>query len=119
MWRMPLNDQFRRYMTDTPFADIRNGSSGGRAGPQMEQLHSSSSSFQRETTKKVPRNYPGFTWTSLGLHGAQAPRLGQNVRTHSSNTEPRESMSGPCTTLSLKTTSDLMNICGQCDLVYF
>ena len=32
MWRMPLNDQFRRYMTDTPFADIRNGSSGGRAG---------------------------------------------------------------------------------------
>ncbi|MEK9865461.1 MAG: leucyl aminopeptidase [Euryarchaeota archaeon] len=32
VWRMPLNDQFRRYMTDTPFADIRNGSSGGRAG---------------------------------------------------------------------------------------
>ncbi len=32
VWRMPLNDQFRRYMTDTPYADIRNGSSGGRAG---------------------------------------------------------------------------------------
>ena len=29
---MPLNDQFKRYMTDSAFADIRNGSIGGRAG---------------------------------------------------------------------------------------
>lgn len=32
VWRMPLNDQFRKYMTDSAFADIRNGSIGGRAG---------------------------------------------------------------------------------------
>ncbi|MEC7756420.1 MAG: leucyl aminopeptidase [Candidatus Thermoplasmatota archaeon] len=32
VWRMPLNAQFRRYMTDSAFADIRNGSIGGRAG---------------------------------------------------------------------------------------
>ena len=32
VWRMPLNSQFRRYMTDSAFADIRNGSIGGRAG---------------------------------------------------------------------------------------
>ena len=32
VWEMPLNDQFRRYMTDSAFADIRNGSIGGRAG---------------------------------------------------------------------------------------
>ncbi len=32
VWRMPLNSQFRKYMTDSAFADIRNGSIGGRAG---------------------------------------------------------------------------------------
>ena len=32
VWKMPLNDQFRKYMTDSAFADIRNGSIGGRAG---------------------------------------------------------------------------------------
>ena len=32
VWRMPLNAQFRKYMTDSAFADIRNGSIGGRAG---------------------------------------------------------------------------------------
>ena len=32
VWEMPLNDQFKRYMTDSAFADIRNGSIGGRAG---------------------------------------------------------------------------------------
>ena len=32
VWRMPLNGQFRKYMTDSAFADIRNGSIGGRAG---------------------------------------------------------------------------------------
>ena len=32
VWRMPLNDQFRKYMTNSAFADIRNGSIGGRAG---------------------------------------------------------------------------------------
>ena len=32
VWRMPLNNQFRKYMTDSAFADIRNGSIGGRAG---------------------------------------------------------------------------------------
>ncbi|MEC8874919.1 MAG: leucyl aminopeptidase [Candidatus Thermoplasmatota archaeon] len=32
VWGMPLNGQFRKYMTDSAFADIRNGSIGGRAG---------------------------------------------------------------------------------------
>ena len=32
VWRMTLNAQFRKYMTDSAFADIRNGSIGGRAG---------------------------------------------------------------------------------------
>jgi leucyl aminopeptidase len=32
VWRMPLNAQFRKYMTDSAFADIRNGSIGGKAG---------------------------------------------------------------------------------------
>ena len=32
VWRMPLNSQFERYMTDSAFADVRNGSAGGRAG---------------------------------------------------------------------------------------
>ena len=32
VWRMPLNAQFRKYMTDSAFADIRNGSIGGGAG---------------------------------------------------------------------------------------
>ena len=32
VWRMPLNSQFRKYMTNSAFADIRNGSIGGRAG---------------------------------------------------------------------------------------
>ncbi len=32
VWRMPLNSDFERYMTDSAFADTRNGSSGGRAG---------------------------------------------------------------------------------------
>ena len=32
VWRMPLNAQFRKYMTDSAFADIRNGSIGGSAG---------------------------------------------------------------------------------------
>ena len=32
VWHMPLNAQFRKYMTDSAFADIRNGSIGGRAG---------------------------------------------------------------------------------------
>ena len=32
VWRMPLNSQFEKYMTNSAFADVRNGSSGGRAG---------------------------------------------------------------------------------------
>jgi len=32
VWRMPLNAQFEKYMTDSAFADVRNGSAGGRAG---------------------------------------------------------------------------------------
>ena len=32
VWRMPLNSDFEKYMTDSAFADVRNGSAGGRAG---------------------------------------------------------------------------------------
>ena len=45
---MPLNDQFRKYMTDSAFADIRNGSIGGRAGSSNTVTAFPSSSFQIE-----------------------------------------------------------------------
>ena len=74
MRRMPLNDQFRRYMTDTPFADIRNGSSGGRAGSSngaaaFLEFFVPTRNYE-EGAEKLPWNH-GHRWD----YGAQAPRL--------------------------------------------
>ena len=106
MWRTDVedatNDQFRRYMTDTPFADIRNGSSGGRAG--------SSNGAAAFLEFFVPtRNYEEgaekLPWVHLDIAGtAWGPgsKAGTERENPSSNTEPRESMLEPCITLSLK-----------------
>jgi len=70
VWRMPLNKQFRKYMTDSAFADIRNGSIGGRAGSS-----NSAASFLEffvpnrdfdEGAKKIPWAHLDIAGTALG-----------------------------------------------------
>ena len=81
VWRMPLNKQFRKYMTDSAFADIRNGSIGGRAGSS-----NSAASFLEffvpnrdfdEDSEKIP-------WAHLDIAGtAWGP--GSKARSESAN----------------------------------
>ena len=67
VWRMPLNNQFRKYMTDSAFADIRNGSIGGRAGSSNTHAsHSWSSSSQIEDLPKKEK----IPWAHLDIAGS-------------------------------------------------
>lgn len=81
VWRMPLNSQFRKYMTDSAFADIRNGSIGGRAGSSNSaaaflEFFVPNRNFDKDE-KKIP-------WVHLDIAGtAWGP--GSKARSESSN----------------------------------
>jgi len=70
VWRMPLNTQFSKYMTDSAFADIRNGSIGRRAGSS-----NAAASFLEffvphrdfdEESKKIPWAHMDIAGTAWG-----------------------------------------------------
>jgi leucyl aminopeptidase len=81
VWSMPLNSQFRKYMTDSAFADIRNGSIGGRAGSS-----NSAAAFLEffvphrgfdEDSEKIPWIHLDIAGTAWGP-GAKARSEGTN-----------------------------------------
>ena len=68
---MPLNAQFRKYMTDSAFADIRNGSIGGRAGSSNTaasflEFFVPTRGFQ-EDAEKIPWVHLDIAGTAWGL----------------------------------------------------
>ena len=81
IWRMPLNSDFEKYMTDSAFADVRNGSSGGRAGSS-----NSAAAFLKQFVPK--RNFDEkekqIPWAHLDIAGtAWGP--GGKAKSESSN----------------------------------
>jgi leucyl aminopeptidase len=78
---MPLNSDFEKYMTDSAFADVRNGSSGGRAGSS-----NSAAAFLKQFVPK--RNFDEkaeqIPWAHLDIAGtAWGP--GGKAKSESSN----------------------------------
>ena len=78
---MPLNAQFRKYMTDSAFADIRNGSIGGRAGSSNTaasflEFFVPTRGFQ-EDAEKIPWVHLDIAGTAWGP-GSKARSEGAN-----------------------------------------
>jgi len=81
VWRMPLNEQFRKYMTNSAFADIRNGSIGGGAGSSNAaaaflEFFVPNRDFEKDSDK-IPWVHLDIAGTAWGP-GAKARSEGEN-----------------------------------------